>query len=77
MVGLQFRTLFRIEMVITDLLSCFLSFFIIYLTVKWFMTNFEFFFIYLFINFFFLKILSLSRLYSYKTEALSVLYKPD
>ena len=32
-----------IEMVSTDLLSCFffLPFFIIYLTVKWFLTDFE------------------------------------
>ena len=45
MVRLQFQTPFFIEMVITDLLSFFflffLSFFIIYSTVKWFMTDFE------------------------------------
>ena len=57
MVRLLFRTLFRIEMVITDLLSWFfflLLFFIIYLTVKSFLTDFEFFFFSL------TKILSLS-----------------
>ena len=60
------------EMMSTDLLSFFFSFllfFIIYLTVKWFPTDFDFFF------FFFNEILS--HLYSYKTEALSVLSRPD
>ena len=49
MVGLQYRTFFHIEMVITNLLSYFfLSFFIIYLTVKWFLTNFDFDFFFFF-----------------------------
>ena len=42
MVGQQFWTSLCIEIVSTDLLSCFfLLFFIIYLTVKWFLTYFE------------------------------------
>ena len=42
MVGQQFWTYLRIEMVSTDLLWCFLPFFIIYLTVKWFLPDFFF-----------------------------------
>ena len=45
----QFRTSLRIEMACTDLLSCILSFFVIYLTVKWCLTDFNFLF-YLFIS---------------------------
>ena len=57
-----------LEMVITYLLSrYFLSFLIIYLNVKWFVTDFDVFFIF----FYFMKNLSLSlsltHLYSYKT----------
>ena len=70
MVGRQFRTSLHIEMVSTDLFPVFLPIFIIYLTVKWFLTYFEFFFL-------MKKSLSLSRLHSYKMEALLVLSRPD
>ena len=77
MVGLPFRTLFRIEMGITDLLSCFffLAFFSIYLTVKSFLIDFDFFF-FLFIL---LRKFSLSPSLLpvlSKAKALSMLYKP-
>ena len=75
-VGWQFQTSLRIEMEYRSFI--FFFFFIIHLTVKWFPTDFEFFF-----SFFkknnagnIVQRASLC-LYSYKMEALSVLSRPD